>query len=177
MVGRIWRRALGAVLLSLAMLPVAVVAQPAARGGAGAPRERLAQLVRERLGLTDEQARRLRDASARFGRERQALVFEERQTRRALRDLLQGSTPAERAAVDEQAVAAALDRLLALQQRRLALLQEEQRELARFLTPSQRAEYLGLQERALRAAQRVRLERERGAPGRLRPGPGLGGPP
>jgi Spy/CpxP family protein refolding chaperone len=111
--------------------------------------------------------------SVRFGRERQRLVGEERRTRLAMHEALRGGAAGGAAGVDQQGVAAALDTLLALQQRRLTLLQEEQRELARFLTPAQRAEYLGMQERAMRAAQRFRREREPGMPGR---GPG-GGPP
>jgi Spy/CpxP family protein refolding chaperone len=174
MVRRAPRPALLAALLTLMAVPALATGQPRPRGGdALPPRERLAALVRERLGLTDDQARRLRDVSARFGRERQALVGEERRTRRAMRDALRAGADANGAGVDQKGIAAALDQLLALQQRRLTLLQEEQRELARFLTPSQRAEYLGMQERAMRAAQRFRQDRTHGPAGGGRPG----GPP
>jgi hypothetical protein len=59
-------------------------------------------------------------------------------------------------------VRAALDDLLALQRQRLELVGAEQQELSRFLTPVQRARFLALQERALRAAQRARMQRDTG---------------
>jgi Spy/CpxP family protein refolding chaperone len=162
-------RALAAALLASVVVVRSGGAQPPGRRGDGIPpRARLEQIVRERLALTDEQARRLREVTGRFGRERQQLLAEERDTRRALRTRLGHRSATPGAAVDEQAVAAAVDRLLALQQRRLTLVQEEQRELARFLRPSQRAEFLAMQERASRATQRLRMERERR---------GAGGPP
>jgi Spy/CpxP family protein refolding chaperone len=78
----------------------------------------------------------------------------ERESRRALRfEVSRGP------AADQGRVRASLDALVSAQQRRAALLADEQRELAAFLTPLQRAQYLGLQERAFRAAQRLRGRR------------------
>ena len=62
-----------------------------------------------------------------------------------------------------------LDDLLRLQQRRTQILADEQRELAGFLSPVQRARFLGLQERAFRAAQQVRQKRAAGGAGAVRP--------
>jgi hypothetical protein len=42
------------------------------------------------------------------------------------------------------------------------LVGQEQKELANFMTPVQRAEFLGMQERAFRAAQQLRQRREQG---------------
>jgi Spy/CpxP family protein refolding chaperone len=166
------RSAATALLASVLAVRAGGAQPPGHRGDGLPPRERLEQVVRARLGLTDEQARRLREVTGRFGRERHQLLVEERETRRALRAVLGEGPAARRAAVEEQGVAAAIDRLLALQQRRLTLVQEEQRELARFLRPSQRAEFLGMQERAWGAARRLRVERERRGAGRPpRPGP------
>ena len=57
-----------------------------------------------------------------------------------------------------------LDDLLAVQRSRVELVAAEQRDLGRFLTPIQRAEFLAMQERAFRAAQQMRMQRE-GRPG------------
>lgn len=134
-----------------------------AGGGAGQRRpelERLARAIQRGLRLDDAQTARLRELSARNAVRRQALVATERGARRTLRDELQQGDQA-----NQQRVAAALDALLEAQRRRVALIADEQRELAAFLSPVQRARYLALQERALRAAQRARLQREAGGPG------------
>lgn len=127
-------------------------------GQAGKPArpamERLGAVVARRLKLTAEQQTKLQAATRRFATEREQVVAQERAARRALRgDLAAGD------AADQQAVAKHLDDLLRLQQRRTQILADEQRELAAFLTPVQRAEFLGLQERAFRAAQQIRQQR------------------
>jgi Spy/CpxP family protein refolding chaperone len=117
--------------------------------------EQLARVVQRRLQLDDVQAARLREVSARYAGRRQVLVARERDARRALREQL---TRGE--AADQARVAEAIDALVEAQRRRSVLVADEQRELAAFLTPVQRARFLGLQERAFRAAQRARMERE-----------------
>jgi Spy/CpxP family protein refolding chaperone len=162
---------LALVLTGAAALPTAATGQPPGLGAPDAPgpRVRLEALMRTRLGLDDAQVAQLRAVTGRFARERQPLVAEERRTRMLLREELNRGDRA-----DQTTVAAALDRLLELQQRRLSLVQQEQRELARFLSPTQRAQFLGMQERAMRAAQQLRQDREmrRGPRGR-----GMGPPP
>jgi Spy/CpxP family protein refolding chaperone len=137
--------------------------------------ERLALAIQRGLQLDDAQAARLREVSARNAARRQVLHAEERASRRTLREELQRGESA-----DQARVAASLDALFAAQRRRVALVEEEQRELATFLTPVQRARFLALQERALRAAQRARLGREDVTPGaapRERRGRHAGAPP
>lgn len=122
----------------------------------GAPSrvERMAALVRERLDLSEAQGARLRDVTGRFAAERERLLREERTARRALRaELARGED------ADARAVERGIEALLTLQERRVELVRGEQRELARFLTPVQRAEFLALQERAFRAAQQARTRR------------------
>src|SRR6266496_469648 len=48
-------------------------------------RERTAQIVRQRLELTDDQMAKLQASNQQFDQQRMALVAEERQTRQALR--------------------------------------------------------------------------------------------
>jgi hypothetical protein len=126
--------------------------------------DRLAEAVQRRLGLNDEQARRLRDATGRYATQRHQLMRQERTLRRDLREELARGTAAQ-----QERVGRMLDDLLGLQRSRADLVAAEQRDLARFLTPVQRAEFLALQERAFRAAQQMRLQRE-ARTGEARPG-------
>jgi periplasmic protein CpxP/Spy len=155
-------------LMATALAATTALAQPPSGPPGGPPRpggpggravmQRLAQAVQRRLGLTDDQATRLRTTTARFATQRQQLMAQERETRRALRRLSEGAD-----SVDQQGIARNLDELLRIQERRIQIVGEEQRELARFLTPLQRAQYLALQERAFRAAQQQRQQRQRPA--------------
>ena len=128
--------------------------------------DRLAETVERRLRLSPDQGAKLRDATARYAAERQQLFRQERALRRDLREEL-----ARGEAARQDRVGNMLDRLLGLQRQRADLVSAEQRTLAGFLTPVQRAEFLALQERAFRAAQQMRQEREGRGDGRGR-GPG-----
>jgi Spy/CpxP family protein refolding chaperone len=134
-------------------------------------RERVVLLLRQRVGLSDDQMRRLAPISRSFEMRRQTIFREERTTRQALRRELTVES------ADQARVAAHIDQLFALQRRRLDLAAEEQRELAAFMTPVQRARYLALQEHLRRRADEMRRRRGGGPPGGGgRRGPG-GGPP
>jgi hypothetical protein len=134
-------------------------------------RERVVRLLRERVGLSDDQLRRLVPVSRSFDARRQAIFREERTTRQALRRELTAES------ADQARVAAHIDQIFALQRRRLDLAAEEQRELAGFMTPVQRARYLALQEHLRRRAEEMRRRRGGGPPrGGGRRGP-PGGPP
>lgn len=120
-------------------------------------RERGEQIVRQRLGLTGEQMRRLREVNQRVNGERRTLLLRERDARIELRgELAKGS------GADQARVAALIAQVQQLQRERLALNEQEQRELATFLTPVQQAQFVGLQEQ-LRA--RMRELRARAAQG------------
>jgi len=142
-------------------------AQTAADSGQGARREaaeqrfqqRVARIVQERLRLSDSQMRRLAEVNRRYAPRRQELLGRERNARRAVRrEVVRGE------GADQRRVAALVDELFALQRQRLDLLQEEQRDLGQFLTPTQRAQYLELQEQVRRRVERV-------SDGRRHPGP------
>jgi Spy/CpxP family protein refolding chaperone len=141
-------------------------ARPAQRGSARALRDRFAVMLRERLELTDQQAVRLDAVSRRYMRERDDLVSREREVRMALR-----AQVAPGAAADQARTAGLLDEMLRLQAVRLQLVTREQRELATFLTPVQRARFIALQEQMQRAVQQARQRRTgaAGAPVRARP--------
>ena len=126
-------------------------------------RQRMGATVKQELRLTDTQVARLQTANQRVDARRRPLVQRERQLRLTLRaQLVRGE------AADESAVASALDELLTVQRRRMELIEAEQRELAGFLTPVQRARYLALQENWRRRIE-AQLAKDRGravAPGR-----------
>lgn len=113
--------------------------------------ERTAEVLRRRLALTDAQMTRLQATNRQFGEQRQVLFTRERQTRMELRREMQSEDRANQARVSEL-----LDQTLQLERQRLDLLQNEQKELAKFLTPVQRAKLLGFQTELRRRAQDMR---------------------
>ena len=103
-------------------------------------RQRIATVVKERLDLTDAQAQQLQEADGRSEQRRRDLMQREMRLRRDLRQQLSPGV-----AADQQRVASLLDQIMAVHRDRVAITEQEQRDLARFLTPVQRAMYLGLQ--------------------------------
>jgi Spy/CpxP family protein refolding chaperone len=120
--------------------------------------ERLAAVVQRELRTTPEQTQRLGTVSRRFEQQRRPLFQREMALRRELRQQLGASSP------DDRRVETAMREMLQLQRRRIDLIEAEQRELAEFLTPVQRARYLALQENLRhRVEQRGRAGRSRAA--------------
>lgn len=103
-------------------------------------RQRIGVMVKERLQLSDAQAQQLQEAEGRFDLRRRDLMQREQRLRRDLRQQL-----APGVAGDQQRVASLLDQIMAVHRERVTNMEQEQRDLARFLTPVQRAKYLGLQ--------------------------------
>ncbi len=129
----------------------------------GGPRQQLEQrlrmqferIVRQRLQLTDAQVARLRATNQRFAPQRRDLQMRERQIRQAMRaELRPGAAP------DENRLGTLVDSLFALQHERIDMLQSEQRELATFLTPSQRVRYYALQEQLRRRVEAMRQRQQ-----------------
>ncbi|MFN8667414.1 MAG: Spy/CpxP family protein refolding chaperone [Gemmatimonadaceae bacterium] len=109
-------------------------------------------MLKERLALTDQQLQQMRDVNTRLDGKRRELFAEERSVRREMRDALKG---AEDQATQDR-VAQLMERAMRVQRARLDLVENEQRDLAAFLTPVQRAKYLGLQEQLRRRADEMR---------------------
>jgi Spy/CpxP family protein refolding chaperone len=116
--------------------------------------ERLLVIVRQRLALNDDQTSRLREVASRAEDERRALRRDELTARFAMRQEL---LAAERA--NEAKVADLLEQMPRLERRRLELMEREQRELAKFLTPLQRARYFSLQDELRRGLQELQQGR------------------
>lgn len=116
--------------------------------------DRINRVVRDRLAPTDEQFAKLREVARRVEQERRTLRNEEMATRFALRrELLAGDR------ANENTVAELLDRMVQYERRRSELMEREQRELAKFLSPSQRAKYIGVQDELRRTMQDLQRRR------------------
>lgn len=124
-------------------------------------RARLAKLAQARLGLTDAQMTQLIQSNSRFAPQLTQLGAQERETRQQLRFELTSQQP------NQQHVSDLLDASVRLQKQRIAVVEAEQKDLARFMTPVQRARYFALQQQFRRRAQE--LAGKRG--GTQRPGP------
>ena len=140
-------------------------------------RERTTEVLQQRLGLSAQQMQRLAPIRERNEQQRRTLLQAEREARTILRAELAAGDSANQARVGQQ-----LDRLMTIQRDRLALVEQEQRALAEFMTPVQRARYQGMREsvgrRMVVPAQRGRAAGagRPGAPGRPR-GQGAPGAP
>jgi periplasmic protein CpxP/Spy len=114
-------------------------------------RARMAQMLRVQVGLNDEQIRQLQATSRRFEGQRRALFAEERRVRGELGRILET-----RDTTQDARLAVLLDQTLKLQRDRLDLLEAEQKELATFLTPTQRARVFGIEEQIRRRMMEMR---------------------
>jgi hypothetical protein len=113
-------------------------------------RDALAQVVRQRLNLSDDQTTKLLEVNRRFSEDRLRVTRDEIRIRRDLRRALNaGGEQADRS----PETARLLDELLSVQQQRLDLQQKEQAALSEFMTPEQRARYIGMMEQLRRRIQ------------------------
>ena len=123
--------------------------------------ERFGAVVKQRLQLNDSQVVRLGETNRRFEEQRRLLLQQERDVRMSLRDELLAE---QQGRGNQQRVSTLIERAIAVQKQRVELLENEQRELARFLNPTQRAKLLGMQDQLRRNAGEIRRRREGGAP-------------
>ncbi|HEY4735743.1 MAG: hypothetical protein ACJ79J_09240 [Gemmatimonadaceae bacterium] len=158
------------LMCAMTLTASAAFAQPKPNAAANRPaleqqfRERVAKLAQQRLGLTDAQMGQLQQSNARFGPRLNQIATQERETRQQLRVELTSTTEP-----NQQHVASLLDASLQLQKQRIALVEDQQKDLARFMTPVQRARYIALQQQFRRRADE--LARDSGGPRGGRPGP------
>ena len=118
-------------------------------------RQRLAAVAKQRLELTDDQMRQLAAVNASYETRRRALMNQEREARVLVRGELQRGKQA-----DQKRVDGALSDLFRIQRARIDLAEQEQRDLAKFMQPSQRAGYLALQEQLRRRVEQMRRRRQ-----------------
>jgi periplasmic protein CpxP/Spy len=111
----------------------------------GRARQALFVAVQRQLKLDDSKMQKLQQTDAKFDPERRNLTRDEREARQALKAAMEDSTSPDQATID-----ASMKRVLAIQHRRVELLEAEQNDLATFLTPKQRAQYFAIRERVIR---------------------------
>jgi len=149
------------IAATLATGPQAFAQQPAPSGDTATTalqarvRQRLAEVVKQRLNLTDDQMRQLASVNASYEGRRRALMAQEHDARVVVRGELQRGNLA-----DQQRVENALADLFRVQRARIDLAEQEQRDLAKFMQPSQRAGYLALQEQVRRRVEQMRRRRQ-----------------
>ena len=117
-------------------------------------RQRMAAVVKQRLGLTDDQVRQLAAVNASYEGRRRDLTASERDARVVIRGELKRGQLADQGRVDS-----ALSNLFRVQRARIDLAEQEQRDLAKFMKPAQRAGYLALQEQLRRRVDQMRQRR------------------
>jgi Spy/CpxP family protein refolding chaperone len=120
---------------------------------------RFADRVRQELGLTDDQAAKLRATHQRFGAVRRPLMQRQRDLRLALRDQMRPGV-----AADPDSVRNLMDGVHAGRAELLRIEQDEDREMAAYLSPVQRARFQMMRQQLLERVQELR--RERHGPGR-----------
>ena len=133
-------------------------------------RNRIATQLKNQLKLSDDQFTKMQATNKRFEEKRRLLVEQERDARMSMRDLmLAGDT------TNQAKVSGALDKMMQIQRQRFELVEQEQKELAGYLTPMQRARYLGMQEQMRRRIDEFRAQAgRRGAAGQGAMTPGMG---
>lgn len=137
-------------------------------------RQRMAEVVRRQLGLSNDQMRKLAETNRRFEVQRRELLSRERDVRMDLRDEMESGDTTRQAQVSRL-----LDQMLVVQRQRIDQLETEQKELATFLTPIQRAKYFAMEEQIRRRVTEMREEGMRGQQGGVRRPGGMppGAPP
>lgn len=123
--------------------------------GANANRQQLVQalqrkvyqVVKTRVGLDDGQMQKLQGVNRQFAPRRKQLNEQERALRQSLRAEMTSASP------DQQKIEQEWKQLRGLQRQRLDILDEEDAQLASFMTPLQRARYHAIQEQVRRQVE------------------------
>ena len=116
--------------------------------------ERFSSRVQEQLGLTNEQTSKLRATSERFGTRRREFHSRHRQLREALSAQLRPGV-----AANQDSVAKLTDAMIELRISAAQATRDEMREVAKYLTPVQRARLFAMRDRL---HDRMRVAREHG---------------
>ncbi len=125
--------------------------------------ERIGAQIKEQLGLTDEQAARMRGVMASISARRRTMELQERQLRQALARQLRPGVAANADSVGRLVDALTEARIVYAQTFR-----DEMREVAGILNPVQRGQYLMIRDRLMQRVQEIRQQRQ-GAGGRAPP--------
>src|SRR5256885_6290311 len=128
--------------------------------------------VQEELKLTPDQVTKLRATQERYNGRRRTVMEQQLERRRALEDQMQPGI-----AANSDSVRKLMDGIQTGRAEMLKIEQDQDREMAGYLTPVQRARYQQMRARLMERVQEMRLERRDGRMGQglQRPRPGLRG--
>lgn len=116
---------------------------------------RFGQLVQTNLGLSDQQAMKLRATFQTYNPRRRAMEAEERSIKQALQGQLRPGI-----AANSDSVARLVDRLLELKVNYAKSFVDENREMSAYLTPVQRAQFQVMRERLMARIEAIRQQRQ-----------------
>ncbi len=122
--------------------------------------------IQQVLGLTDQQAVQLRTTLNTYAPRRRALEREERAIKQGLQGQLRPGI-----AADADSVAKLIDRLLALKVTYVQSFVDEDREMSRYLTSVQRAQFQVMRERLMARIEEIRRQRQQAGPRGIQPEP------
>ena len=158
------------VLAALLVAPALAAQQPGDTGEATRLRNDIerayGERVRQVLGLSDDQAAKLRSTQERFRTRRQSIRQEQLTLRSALAEQMRPGV-----AANGDSVRGLMERIHANRLSQVQLEQEEDREMAGYLTPVQRAQYQLLRERLMQRVAQERNQRGLQTPPRAREQP------
>lgn len=115
--------------------------------------QRFTERVKEALGLSDDQAAKMRGVQAMVAEKRRVLEIQERQMRMALGNQLRPGIAANGDSVSKLVNALTAQRVAFAQ-----TFQDEMRELSAFLTPVQRGQYLLMRDRLMMQIDELRRQ-------------------
>lgn len=158
-----WTGVLGVTILLVGAIPL--MAQDPEVRGERLRREleiRFAERIQAELGLTDEQAPKVREIMTRSASRRQDLERREREFRMSLQRHLRPGI-----AANADSLNSAVDGIAENRVNYTRAMQDEMRELSTVLTPVQRAQLFVIRDQILQRAQELRAQRPANRP----PGP------
>jgi Spy/CpxP family protein refolding chaperone len=148
------------VLLAVAVVPAAraqddSAASPQAEQMRRQIETRFGQQVQQTLGLTDQQAVQLRATFQTYSQQRRAMERNERALKQALQGQLRPGV-----AANADSVAKVTDQLLALKVTYAETFVDENREMAKYLSAVQRAQFQVMRERLMARIEEIRRQRQ-----------------
>jgi Spy/CpxP family protein refolding chaperone len=117
--------------------------------------QRFAQQIQANLGLTDEQAVKLRATFNTYAPKRRAMEQELRTIKRGLQGQLRPGI-----AANADSVSTLVDRLLATKVTYAQSFVDENRDMAKYLTPVQRAQFQVMRERLMARIEEIQQQRQ-----------------
>jgi len=143
--------------LAVVLAPAVSAQEPRDTGEAGRLRmqieERFAERVQQDLKLSPDQATKLRATQERFGTRRRSLMQQQMQRRRALEDQMQPGV-----AANSDSVRKLMDGIRGGRAEMFKMEQDEDQEMASYLSPVQRARYQQMRERFIQRVGEMRRE-------------------